>query len=443
MKFKYLENPACEFRHAPAGTTRAGPWDPSVRTDIISVSLFRMSNGGYKPFQKYTRGLGVLDRWAGERRMEVRLFAEASLLRDPAVSQALSALPRTRVFVYDCPPHGDAGAHGLFGTMVRFFPLFDFPGNDAGVVLVADADAKPDMSFYDEKIDSMLGPYSGAEAARRVPMMMYHGNFWRGDQFRGGDLPYCYADSIVGLRRANKDILLRFLEELRAEVKRGTAHRLTPYPVEGKEEQKCVSGLCFGIDEHFTNSVLLPELVRRRARFEAHFTHYGIDAFYHAYRPEEKRPAAAPHRRAVVACLAEMYPPRGIPYPEVDRKMFAKARAASGGRATPFVDGFMRRLHEQFSRMEARGEGDAVPGLRHCLARDRAAGCEYYSYGGFFSFPGGGGGGHGEATVKDGVRYGTPPCGEKKKKARAAETRGPAKPSGQNKQKKRKKLQRA
>ena len=65
-------------------------------------------------------------------------------------------------------PHGSRGAHGLFGTMVRFFPLFDFPGNDAGVVMVSDPDVKrEDLKIYDRMWEELVGPYEGLAGRSR------------------------------------------------------------------------------------------------------------------------------------------------------------------------------------------------------------------------------------------------------------------------------------
>lgn len=142
----YLQNNVCEF-------TPLFDLDGRKKKNIVSVSLFKMDTGHYKNFQKYLGGLTNLVDYIHHQHKDftVRLFIDNSIYQDKNLFTLLQKLDM-EIVVYSCPNFmiKDQYHYGLFGTLVRFFPLFDFPNNDAYIVIIQDSD------FVQNKLNSLF-----------------------------------------------------------------------------------------------------------------------------------------------------------------------------------------------------------------------------------------------------------------------------------------------
>ncbi|MEM3063208.1 MAG: hypothetical protein QW303_06675, partial [Nitrososphaerota archaeon] len=71
------------------------------------------------------------------------LFIDDSIINNPSIYNQIKNLNSGRFFLvhYKCPNYISKGKHiELFGTLVRFLPFFDYPGNITNDVIVIDAD---------------------------------------------------------------------------------------------------------------------------------------------------------------------------------------------------------------------------------------------------------------------------------------------------------------
>ena len=115
--------------------------DNTEKKNIIVTSLFKMKSGGYKNFQKYLNGIKIINEIADIVNMELRIFVDNTILKNNEIMNFLSKLKNVVLIKFKCKEFYINKHHlGLFGTLIRFMPLFDFPNNDSNVVIVVDSD---------------------------------------------------------------------------------------------------------------------------------------------------------------------------------------------------------------------------------------------------------------------------------------------------------------
>ena len=289
MRSDYLSNPYCTF--TPLS-------DFSKQKRLIVTSLFRMSTGGYKPFTKYTDGLRRVSEMCISDGLHLVVFVDHTVLRDAELMRALRALRQTSLVRYSCDPFKRKGYHiGVFGTLVRFFPLFDLPGNKAETVFTIDADANEGAiaSFRDSqlKVADHLAKSGLSDKVR----IAYYGNHNHinadvvSDTMRTRDktplvMPYCVADSLIAMKnKASPDVLFDFMEELKPYMGQNPPKLLMSDYIRGTENKyimrrKCVNNFCFGADEFFVARRLFPRLVAEGVPFAYG---YGLSLINHLY----------------------------------------------------------------------------------------------------------------------------------------------------------------
>ena len=289
MTSDYLLNPYCTF--TPLS-------DFSKQKRLIVTSLFRMSTGGYKPFTKYTDGLRRVSELCISEGLHLVVFVDHTVLRDADLMRALRALRKTSLVRYSCDPFKRKGFHiGVFGTLVRFFPLFDLPGNKAETVFTIDADATENAvaSFRDSqlKVADHLAETGLSDKVR----LAYYGNHNHinadivSDSMRTRDktphvMPYCVADSLIAMKnKASPDALFDFMEELKPYMGNNPPKLLMSDYIRGTENKhtmrrKCVNNFCFGADEFFVARRLFPRLVAEGVPFAYG---YGFSLINHLY----------------------------------------------------------------------------------------------------------------------------------------------------------------
>jgi hypothetical protein len=147
MNKSYLINNICNFN--PLKNINF-----NNKKDIISVSLFKLKSGGYKSFSKYINGLKILDNLALKNNLEIRLFIDNTIYTDKVIMESINNFKTISVILYECPNFKIGENHvGLFGTIVRFFPLFDFENNDSRIVMILDADVEDLTELLDKQIE--------------------------------------------------------------------------------------------------------------------------------------------------------------------------------------------------------------------------------------------------------------------------------------------------
>ena len=263
----YLSNDVCKFY--PLFEI-----DFSKRKTIISVVLFKLYNGGYKSFDLYIDGLERMNEYVRSRykNTTVRLFIDNTIFYDKPLMNRLEGLDIELVRFVPRPEFMIKGhLKGLFGTLIRFFPMFDFPNNDCDLCVLSDIDLLDDeevrqrFGFVEENyINNFEDPKTSVciacESYLEVNRDHYNVKY---DML----LPYFHAGAFETKCKFDKRVLIDFLEgvEQSKEV-------MTVYP-KHKNAKLGYTNFVYGVDEYFLNSVLVDYIVEKkigitlRARF--------------------------------------------------------------------------------------------------------------------------------------------------------------------------------
>lgn len=271
MNKSYLLNNICNF--IPLNNINF-----DNKKDIISVSLFKLKSGGYKSFSKYINGLKILDDLALKNNLEIRLFIDNTIYEDKNIMNSINKLQTIIPILYECPNFKIGDHHvGLFGTIVRFFPLFDFENNDSKIVMILDADAEDLTELLDKQIE--IYNMIKNDIYKKI-YIIYNGNFYNMNaennsfEFKNESiiLPYCIASKIIGCKKISPKILYKYMETLEKYMddKTRPTEILSNYKQFIGQPNKCENNICYGVDEYFINMGLLKYLLKHELPFAYH-----------------------------------------------------------------------------------------------------------------------------------------------------------------------------
>jgi len=265
---EYLKNDICKFEIIT-------PFDINEKKNLMVTSLFKMSTGGYKDFQLYVDGISVLNNHAKNHNMYVRLFIDDTIYKDHVLMEKFSKLERVQMVLYKCNNLIINGHHiGVVGTLLRFFPLFDFENNDANFVITSDADTK--ASHYSHKTTVKIYDSIQTQSFAKDLHLVYAGMYsisvdvnirhiHKGIEYC---FPYCMAATIVGIKKIPKEVLLKFLIKLTKYVTDNPPKKILSNHYKNlsvippnKIKIVCENNVCLGVDEYFTNNKLLKYLL--------------------------------------------------------------------------------------------------------------------------------------------------------------------------------------
>ena len=117
---------------------------PDKKINVLSTCLFKLEKG-YADFNKYLNGAKFIKETANKLNFYLLIFLDNSILIENDILKQLREYvddDKTIFIKYDCPKFKkDENYHkGVFGTMIRFFPIFNFPNNPFKKVIVSDID---------------------------------------------------------------------------------------------------------------------------------------------------------------------------------------------------------------------------------------------------------------------------------------------------------------
>ncbi len=282
---KYLENNICEFK-------TLFPIDYSIKKDIISCSFFKMLNSGYKDFNLYIKGLinlynyiEYLNNKKGYN-YHLRIFIDSSIESDKEIMDKILNLKKIEIVVYSCPNYQEitnSKYHiGLFGTMVRFFPIFNFPNNDARYVIISDVD---DIVLKTTNI--AIKTMQNSKQIDEI-FLLKIGNLGKNVKYNYPSIYkevitiYSIAQSIVSFKRIDSKLITNFLTDLKTTKKYYSYY----YQIQKKhindeefeKKYKNLQSFIYGIDEYFINKILTEYLIDNKIPFANNF-------FWNLYSP--------------------------------------------------------------------------------------------------------------------------------------------------------------
>lgn len=262
----YLKNDICKLK--PLFNI-----DYSKKKDIISACFFKMSGGGYTKFDKYLTGIFYLIKFIDDeiKPFKLRLFIDYTIYNDKDIMNKLNS-HNIELVLYECPKFIKNGYHrGIFGMIVRFFPMFDFENNDANYVIISDIDfnyphQRRDMLNLKDKIvnrkkynlDDIYAYFSGT--LRDMSIFK-----------KGFIIPYVISPQQINFKRIDKSVILNYLynyNKYKNEVMEVFKHSL------GKIEKSNDEFIFYGWDEYFINYNYINYIIKNKKAFMVTYSYF-------------------------------------------------------------------------------------------------------------------------------------------------------------------------
>lgn len=236
------------------------------KVNCISCSLFKLKKG-YKFFNKYIWGLKNVKRVANKLNFYLLLFIDDTIYNDKKIYNAVKRNiydRKTIIINYSCPKFkNDEGNHrGLFGTLIRFFPMFDFPNNNFNIVFIMDVDYNPENEDYDKKyivIYQLLKKYNADMLLHR-----YFGK--KTPQWTEKDKPSFMAGTIISQKKIDYHIIVDYLNELLDEKSKlyKKVFKTTKNSLMYQNISYIDPAFNYGVDEYFLSNILYDHLIKNK-----------------------------------------------------------------------------------------------------------------------------------------------------------------------------------
>lgn len=248
---QYLKNDICKL-------TPLFKINYKKKQNIVSSVFFKLKGGGYKNFDKYLNGIKYLNKYVNEVMddFQLRLFIDKSIYSDKKIMNYLCSL-KINIILYDCPDYkiNNKFHQGCFGTLVRFFPMFDFPNNDAGIVIPTDIDYKSFKDVSENHIGELyqlltkIPKVKNTKSYYLIDGMLY--NLWIKNLIDDNQnfMIYIVASKQLNYKRFDHNIISSFVKCVKS---RKTC--LTDY---GINQLNHDTNFIFGVDEYFLNQDLI------------------------------------------------------------------------------------------------------------------------------------------------------------------------------------------
>lgn len=235
--FEFIKNDICSFEVL----SKIHLLKPKVN---IITSVFFKREQYYKNYSIYTKGLERVLNFVDNKKYNdidkngfvYVLFIDKHVANDPEIRSKIDACKSCVPVLFGCADYIVDDYHiDLFGTLVRFFPFFDFEHNPCNIVICIDIDLHGED--YIRLKNLIKYKHKGITAAGDISRYLYL------------DInPYIYANLMcVNRKKLDHKIIMDYIENAdKIESKGNYGKRNTTYG--------------FGIDEIFLNEYLLPKL---------------------------------------------------------------------------------------------------------------------------------------------------------------------------------------
>jgi len=207
----YLKNNICKF-------TPLFKINYNIKKNLICCCFFKMYNKGYKDFNLYLKGLSIIYNYVTKfiKDYTLRIFIDNTIIHDKKIMNFLKKMNKLEIVKYECPNFLIENTHyheGLIGTLIRFFPMFDFPNNDAKNVFITDIDT---MIF--KKILKTI-KYININKINDIYVIKI-GNIsknvkYKYNSYKNIITPYSIAQCFVSFMRINNNVIINFINDVK------------------------------------------------------------------------------------------------------------------------------------------------------------------------------------------------------------------------------------
>ncbi len=238
MKGNYLENPIC---------TLVPLWDfnPKIKENIICTVFFRMKEH-YKNVLKYINGLKKWCEFMNELKEDYkfRIFIDKNVLEDPEIMEIIKSCKKMQPVLFTCADYMVDNYHvDLFGTLIRYLPMFDFPNNDAKTVFVVDVDFGSSNDLKIQRFPTFIN----YNKIHNIPILAGHTTMMYDQFYKQIQLSHVVSGAITFKKKYDKNLLLDFIKK---------AHEIKDVGAYNKR----FTDFGFGVDELFLNKYLLNKI---------------------------------------------------------------------------------------------------------------------------------------------------------------------------------------
>jgi hypothetical protein len=325
----YLENPICKF-------TPLFDIDYTKKKNLLCCSFFKMASKSYKDLSIYINGLKILHDYRIKETPDysLRLFIDESIYSDNEIMDKLNKLNNLEIVLYSCP-NFMIGANliektnsttdtdtdtvnsenstnsikknkyheGVFGMMVRFFPMYDFPNNDANIVLITDIDIKSKEKIYTfdliDTIKKNISPsiYNNIEFYKfgNISKNVKYGFDYIYENNPKKPIMYSISQSTVSFKRIPSEVMVKFIKE----VKKSEPTKEYSYYYKIKKDFMAPtkfdydSNFIYGTDEYYFNYTLSNYMYKNNRPMASNISFTISSPFYHylhyiKYIPSDK-----------------------------------------------------------------------------------------------------------------------------------------------------------
>ena len=253
--------------------------DYSKKKDIISASFFKMQGGGYRDFNKYLDGILKLIEFIENdfKPFVLRLFIDHTIYNDKEIMSKLNN-SKVEIVVYECSKFiKDSYHRGIFGMIVRFFPMFNFENNDANKVIISDID------FVNSNRRNLLGLKNiikEIEKNNLNDISVYFRGTLRNTILvkKGYIIPYVISPEQINFKRIDKEVILNYLnnyDKYKTEIIEIYKHSMTKINKSNDEF------IFYGWDEYFINANYINYIIKNKLKFMVSYHYFiTINLFY-------------------------------------------------------------------------------------------------------------------------------------------------------------------
>lgn len=256
----YLENEICIFK--PLFKINY-----NIKKNIIVCCLFKIYKGGYQSFDIYITGLSKLYNYVQLKcnNFVIRLFIDNSIYKDEKIMSKIYKFKKIELVLYTCPDYiiDNTYHYGLLGTLIRFFPIFNFKNNDADLVIICDVDF--DHFFLNSNLllinklklyDNYKDYYMSLDNDIYKELPGYNKYYL---YYKNKFTPYTNAQGIIGIKKINNSIIINFIKSVKnSNVKLSFYNDKNIYNY---------TNFIYGVDEYFLNITLVHYLIDNKFKY--------------------------------------------------------------------------------------------------------------------------------------------------------------------------------
>ena len=256
----YLHNELVEF-------TPLFDINYNIKKNLLCGSFFRLKNS-YKDVNIYIDSLCILyNDVIKYSNFNIRLFIDDDIYKDLEIMTKIKKLEKIELVLFRCL---DSKLIGLFPTLVRFFPMFNFPNNDSNIVIIIDIDEiyshtllkieniKKKIFNLDKNIFNNIYLIKIGNLSKNI---LYKYN----SLYKNNINIYSFAQNIINIKKIDYNIIINFINKIKNTNKLYTYYKIyecnkTEFDIKMNQTKPFI----YGIDEYFINNTLTKYLINNK-----------------------------------------------------------------------------------------------------------------------------------------------------------------------------------